>query len=137
MKQTLWLTVVAALVGACSDAKSFRSVEIVGLPCPEGRLVTPIVIEAVHGDGRLQMSYVGAGSTTNIPTPAMMSLEKDALTKLRVRIGRCRAQPGGPIGGGFNCDHPDWEPGGQDLAVDTRDPAAKVVLRVTGDHPCR
>src|SRR5688572_7732160 len=106
------------------DDVTMRQVPVAGAPCRDSRLVTPILIQAEHGNGTSKIQYAGGRAVE-------MTLPTGETHELRVKIGACRFN-----GGAIDCDTPRWLGGEQILTVDTRDPRAEVVLGFPGEHAC-
>ena len=108
---------------ACKDSKTFESVEVLGLPCPDGRLTEPLLLEMKHAGGIMKMTYAGGHG---VKTEA--SLEKDTKQTVTVRVGKCSAAG--------DCREPRWLAEPQTVTLDTHDPNVQLAVIAPGEHAC-
>lgn len=133
MKLAKVAVVVSLLPAAagCNDKTTFESVPVVGLPCAKTNeaLVHPLLLDVKHPRGRLTREYSGG--------PVTLSLEKDAVSKLAIKLGVCRYKNESATTFVIDCSNVKWVGGEQTLTVDTRLPDAQVVLGAPGEHACK
>lgn len=118
------------------DRVELEEVALVGLPCPDTSLVTPIAIEVRHASGFSAISYAGASASA----PSYfynVTLPEDERVSARVRIGTCRPNGGGAGGESWTCRDPQWIGGEQLVEVDTRVAKPELVVAVPGTLACR
>lgn len=137
LAMVFFCVVVGFGLGCENRQVSYRAVPIEGLPHCDQRqgvnpLKRPLLLDIRHGGGELRQHVAGIDERPTVS----LAMRKD---RLKVRVGVCQELTQVNKSGNWvapTCDQPSWLAEAQEITVDPREPDAKIVVKLSGDHVC-